>query len=659
MARSKGVRKIRSRRLGSEMLENRTLLAADLGLGQTILSPPSGPEPLIEPASIDGTGNNIANPELGSTAEQLIRLTSVEYADGVSEPGGVDLPSAREVSNAVVAQSESIINDRGLTNILYVWGQFIDHDIDLTLGADPAEEFPIAIPTGDPSFDPDGTGTETLPFERSNFDPLTGDSIDNPRQQVNSITAFLDGSVVYGSDQVTADSLRTFEGGQMRTSEGDLLPLDETGVFFAAGDIRANENVALISMQTLFVREHNRLAEEIADRDPTLSDEQIYQQARAMVRAELQAITYNEYLPALLGRDAIGNYEGYDSTVDPSIANIFSTAAYRYGHSTISTEIARLNSDGTVIDEGNLALRDAFFTTTPISELGIDAILKGATAVEMQEIDTQIIDDLRNFLFGAPGDGGLDLAALNIQRGRDHGLPDYNQAREDVGLPRVTSFAEITSDVDLQEDLEAIYGNVDNIDVWVGGLAEDHMRGASVGELFRTVMVDQFERIRDADRYWYENVLSGRQLERADSTTLADVIARNTGVENLQQNVFFVVDAQPGDRPREPQRDGPRNDGPRRQIDIRQDRPLTGAPQDGPRDGQVAADDGNAPLSGSDGRPGGRNVAPVVEQANTGLAGRNQGPARNDLPPGLQDDVIQTDPVRDELFAAMGRGPRR
>ncbi len=540
----------KSRSFKLESLESRTMLAADVLAHE---GPPAPPDPFpAEFASIDGTGNNLQNTDWGSTGEQLLRVTTAEYSDGISAAAGEDRPSAREVSNAIAAQTELEENDRQLTDILWLWGQFIDHDIDLTEGGEEAESLPIEVPAGDPYFDPTGTGEAVIPLTRSGFDHETGDSIDNPRQQINEITAFIDGGMVYGSDQERADALRTFEGGKLKTSDGDLLPFNEDGLanaggpsetLFLAGDIRANENAALSAMHTLWVREHNRLADEIAAADPSLTDQEIYLRARSIVVGQIQAITYNEFLPALLGKDAIAEYTGYDASVNPGIANLFSTAAYRLGHSFLSPELARQEADGTTAEEGNLSLRDAFFNTQALTEHGISTLLQGMSATTAQELDNQIVDDVRNFLFGPPGSGGFDLASLNIQRGRDHGLADYNQAREDLGLQRVTSFSEITSDPELAEALEATYGSVDNIDVWVGMLAEDHVPGSSTGELMRTVLVDQFTRLRDGDRFYYENQFEGRMLQRIDSTTLADVIQRNTDVENLQDNVFFSADA--------------------------------------------------------------------------------------------------------------------
>jgi hypothetical protein len=82
---------------------------------------------------------------------------------------------------------------------------------------------------------------------------------------------------------------------------------------------------------------------------------------------------------------------------------------------------------------------------------------------------------------------------------------------------------------------------VDDIDLWVGGLAEDHLDGTTLGETFHTILVDQFTRLRDGDRFWYENVFAGDVIDQLETTTLADVIERNSGVYGLQDNVFFVV----------------------------------------------------------------------------------------------------------------------
>ncbi len=523
----------------------------------------------IEVRSIDGTGNHLTNEELGSTGSQLLRASEPAYADGIAAPAGQDRVSARIISNELAAQTTTDPNDRALTDLAWLFGQFIDHDIDLSEPAETDESFAIEVPQGDPFFDPFSTGEVEIDLSRSIYDEATGDAIDNPRQQINQISAFLDGSVIYGSDETRADTLRTFSGGLLATSEGDFLPFNTEGhenaggtaeTLFLAGDIRANENVALSAMHTIWVREHNWHAERLAAKDPTLTDEALFQAARSIVTAELQAITYNEFLPALLGENAIDAWDGYDSSVDPGINNVFSTAAFRFGHTMLPTELLRLESDLTTADEGNLSLQNAFFSPEELTANGVESILLGASVQLANEIDNQVVDDVRNFLFGPPGAGGFDLVSLNIQRGRDHGLTDYNQVREDFGLTRATTFADISSDPEVAAKLEQLYGDVDNIDVWVGGLAEDHAEGSSLGTLFSTIIADQFQRIRDGDRLWYQNVFNGRELKSIENTTLADVIERNSTIDSLQDNVFFSADQQPEQKPELHRRPGVNNE---------------------------------------------------------------------------------------------------
>lgn len=516
---------------------------------------PNNPElpPLISAyPSLDGSGNNPLDPLMNAAHSHLSRWATAAYADGASAMAGEDRPSARVVSTGVSDQEDSIPNDQGVSDYLWQWGQFLDHDLDLTDGMDPPEDANIAVPAGDPWFDPNNTGTVEIALNRSLYDTATGSGLDNPRQQINEISGWIDGSQIYGSDSERAEALRTLDGtGRLATSEGNLLPFNEAGLanaggpsaeLFLAGDVRANEQLGLTAMHTLFVREHNWQAQRIADDNPGLSGEEIYQRARRMVTAELQVITYQEFIPALLGPNALPPYRGYDGNVDARISNVFASAAYRFGHSAVSPQLLRLNRNLQPIPAGNLALRDAFFSPSRLNEEGgIAPILRGLAWQLCQRIDPLVVDELRNFLFGAPGAGGLDLAALNIQRGRDHGLPDYNSLRVAMGLAPVASFAEISSDPEIQQRLASVYADVDSVDAWVGGLAEDHLPGAMVGELWSRVLGEQFRVLRDGDRYWYRLVLDNQARNQVENTRLADIIRRNTRIGGeIPDNVFRV-----------------------------------------------------------------------------------------------------------------------
>ena len=500
--------------------------------------------PLAEVRSIDGSGNNTTEAAMGQAGTALRADVVQTYGDGISTPNGEARASARAISNAICAQDEATVNSRGVTDMFWLWGQFLDHDIDLTGEAVPEESFPIEIPQGDVWFDPAGTGLFTLSFHRSAFIEGTGTSEDNPRRQVNEITSWIDASNVYGSDAVRAAALRENDGsGRLRIQDDGLLPLNTAGLpnapsaelptLFLAGDVRANEQLGLTAMHTLWVREHNRIVDDLRARNPHLGGDALYETARSRVAALMQVITVREFLPLLLGDDALGPYRGYDASVDGSIGVLFSTAAYRFGHSMVSDTLLRLDADGNETADGHLALRDAFFQPQRLAtEGGIDPVLRGFAGKLAQELDPKIVDDLRNFLFGPPGAGGLDLAALNMQRGRDHGLPGYNACRVQFGLSAVGSVGEISTDDTYVAGLAEAFDSVDDMDVWVCALCEDRVQGAMVGPLLHRVLSEQFRRLRDGDRFWYENVFEGDALRELERTTLADVIRRNTGIGN-------------------------------------------------------------------------------------------------------------------------------
>ncbi len=532
------------------------------------------PRPAPEFRSYDGSGNNPAHPAWGAAGAQYLRERSgAHYADGLNAPAGANRPGAREISNALADQhAVPSADERGLSTAMYEFGQFLDHDIGLAKGGF-TEAFDIPVPAGDPWFDPSNTGAARIFFDRSAFDPSTGASA--PRQQINTITSFIDASHIYGADAQRAAWLRTFSGGRMkviRAESGDYLPFNDgtqanddplgqpPTSLVVAGDVRANEQPGLTTLHTVFLREHNFHADRLRRENPRWDDERLYQEARRIVAAEMQAITYNEFLPALLGRP-LPPYRGYRTDVNPGLSNSFAAATYRIGHSMVGFDIGVINRDFKEVDSIDLAA--AFFNPSVIPSVGgILPFVRYFAVDTMQRVDTLIVDPLRNFLFGPPGAGGFDLAALNIQRGRDHGLADYNTLRADLGLPRVRSFAEITSNPDLAARLRSLYSTVDNIDPWIGALAEDHIPGASVGPTHAAAITDQFLRLRDGDRFWYENnQFPPEALDRLRRTSLSDILARTTGVKRLQRNVFFSADlaAAPAPCPADVNRDGVRD----------------------------------------------------------------------------------------------------
>lgn len=514
--------------------------------------------------SYDGSNNNLDNPTWGAVHAQLTRISAADYADGISEPK-LDMqynrPNPRVISNRLFAQQEGISDALSLSDFTWAFGQFIDHDISLVENNEAEFLSNIEIPEDDLFFAP---GT-TMFMARSMAAEGTGTDIGNPRQHSNLISSFLDGSSVYGSDIERANWLRSFEGGKLKVSPGNLLPwntvtgnqnddidfdaphmADDTRSltrFFVAGDVRANENPLLIAFHTIFVREHNRLCDELTVAHPSWDDERLYQRARKIVGGYIQKIAFDEWLPAMGVK--LSEYSGYKPSIDPSISNEFSAAAFRLGHTLINSNILRMQNDGSDLPGGSISLRDAFFNPfVVILSGGIDPFFKGMATQVQQEMDCKVIDDVRNFLFGAPGQGGLDLAAININRGRERGLPSFNQIRQDLGLPAVNSFLTLTQDQAIADEMTDIYGSIDNLDPWVGMVSERHVSSdALLGELMMTILEEQFQALRDGDRYYYEidNDLTIQQKEDIDNITMREIIMRNTSIDLMQDEVFRAM----------------------------------------------------------------------------------------------------------------------
>lgn len=527
------------------------------------------PAVALEFRSIDGSGNHPFDPQLGAAGTRVVRFGyDADYPDGVGDViSEAPKPNPRTVSNLVLRQTQSTPNERGLSDWIVHWGQFVTHDLSLIdtgaqynrLSTGVMGDF--SIPVTDPG---DPLGPAPIPFKRSAFDPTSGNgdlmvtprgTIPIPRWQINSNTSYLDASNIYGSDQGTADRLRTFSGGKLATSAGGQLPmLDSAGRFFA-GDERANENVGLSAIHALFVREHNRLAERIATFDPTLGDEAIYQWARKIVGAEVQSVTYREFLPALMGQDAAPRAEDFAyEEGDASITTAFSTAAFRFGHSMQSAQIALVGGTGEplgAIDLATATENPGYLTSAPGR---VDQILKGLASQTAQENDVHVVDALRNIRFGPPGAGGTDLAAVDIQRGRDHGLlSSYRLMRQVYNLSPILEFQALTADPEAATALASLYGTTDNLDPFVAMIAEGHLPGSSLGSLAQEIISSQFRRLRDNDRFFYTgdtDLQSPLVLSVIDlgSVTLSQIIRQNSSITSLQQNVFFAV-PEPGGEP--------------------------------------------------------------------------------------------------------------
>ena len=529
----------------------------------------------------DGTCNNLLKPLLGASGTAFKRLVPPVYEDGINSLRGTlqaqkkfptfgpflpPNPSPRLISETVIFNVTQ--DEIPFTHLLMQWGQFLDHDLDL--GPELEEECegckfteicqPIPVPDLDRSF---GIGTPNngtcLPFRRSvpviePEKPLTF----NPEEQVNDLTSFIDGSMVYGSRLEQSLPIRAFQGGLLKEGiqfpgKQPSLPIDTKMLVqcpnrmdcFLCGEVRCNEQFSLTIMHTLWFREHNRCARELAKINPFWNDEKLYQVCRKIVGALIQKITYVDYLPKVLGYKAydifLGPYRGYFPSVDPSVPNAFATAAYRYGHSLIRPFFDRLNEDYLPLPIGPLKLVDAFFAPDQFrTSLGTDPIMRGWVNTNSRRMDEFLNSVLTTQLFQTPLSPGLDLASLNLQRGRDHGLSPYliyrNFCLEKFGLASL-----FENDLTLVRFLK-LYGSLESLDLWIAGLAEERLPQSLLGATFNCIFGLTFKGVREGDRFFWLNpgVFTPEQRRSIARDTISRVICDNSdGIEFIQPDGFL------------------------------------------------------------------------------------------------------------------------
>ncbi|XP_066958962.1 peroxinectin A-like [Macrobrachium rosenbergii] len=381
-----------------------------------------------------------------------------------------------------------------------------------------------------------------------------------PREQLNQNSAYLDGSVIYGSRKEITDSLRQLKDGLLKmqvTLEGKiLLPGEENpddgcnvhdkyadGFFcFRAGDGRVNEQILLVFMQTVWAREHNRIATVLKEFHQDWDDEKLFQETRRIVIAELQHVTYNEFLPAVLGnvlmetlklKPLSGNQytSDYDETLDAAIANSFATAAYRYGHSQISDFIQRINIYGVVETAHTSSM---FFNPfTMYENEAVEDLGRGSTSYRARKVDAYFTEEVAGKLFKGSGKFGLDLVALNIQRGRDHGLPGYVHWKSLCGAV-VSQFTDLSSVMDKEviDSLQEVYSDLEDVDLYIGGVSERPFLDGILGPTFSCIIADQFLRMKRGDRFWYEykdspGAFTKKQLKELHKVTFARILCNN------------------------------------------------------------------------------------------------------------------------------------
>ncbi|KAI1303198.1 Peroxidasin -like protein [Halotydeus destructor] len=537
--------------------------------------------------SFSGHCNNVQNPDWGSSTMAFIRYAPPHYADGVSLPrrslDGDLLPSARLVSQTVHKGSD--VEHPHVTTLTAFFAEFVLHDIAHAAQAAGhrghrikccglnddmmhPECLPVSVPANDAVF----KDKPCMEYVRTCPALKMGCTL-GPREQINQVSSFLDGSTIYGSSEEEAQSLRTFKGGEIKsqrvTRNGktrELLPAidnvqdcrsQDKAKCFKSGDIRVNENMGLTLMHTLFMREHNRIARNLGKMNSHWDDEQIFEETRRLVGAQIQHITFHELLPSILGQEVMdefglrpetsGYYSGYDIDANPTVDNALATSVYPFLYSMMPAKFERYSSQLKMV--GTQPMGDTYFNPSDLYDGNkLDEYLMGMVSQNAHNSDLVVSNEMMSFATKEP----FDLVAIIIQQGRDHGIPGYTEWRKLCNIqPSVNNFKDLEAIMNktVAQKFTRLYKHVQDIDLFSGGLAEAHIRGAMVGPTFACLLGRQFHYLRRGDRYWYENDMppssfTREQLSEIRKASLARLICHNGDeMDFVQPTTTTVSDA--------------------------------------------------------------------------------------------------------------------
>uniref|UniRef100_A0AAR5Q3E0 Peroxidase n=3 Tax=Dendroctonus ponderosae TaxID=77166 RepID=A0AAR5Q3E0_DENPD len=535
--------------------------------------------------TINGSCNNLDKAHRGESFTGYSRLLYADYSDGVHEPRRAvsrkTLPNPRLVISSLIKTANR--PSKKFTLAIMQWGQFLEHDLCRSATAvaihtdssieccskdgvnlTPRFVHPFCSPiyvTNDKKYSEEGV--TCLSFVRS-IPAIRSDCSFGAADQVNQATHYLDGSQIYGSTLRRSQQLRAFDGGKLATStfeDREYLPLSKdpthdcqlfsrNSTCFESGDARVNFQPQLALMHTLWYREHNRLATELGKLNSHWDDETLFQEARRIVIAEMQTITYNEWLPLVLGKSFNDHYDGtltYHKDADASVSNAFATAVMR-SLKSLSDGMPKFYDENRAANE-SIFMRNYFNNPGLLRQNGVlDALSRGLTTQASQRLDIFFADDLINQLY-TNGKFGFDVLSFDLQRGRDHGLPSYASYRTLCGLRETNSFIDFL-DVMKEQDilaLQRVYASPQDVDLIIGGLLEKPKSDSLFGPTFSCIVADQMIRTRLGDRYFLDNPdqpkpFTYEQLREIGNVSLARIICDDSDdVQQMQKRAFAKV----------------------------------------------------------------------------------------------------------------------
>ena len=537
----------------------------------------SGDYPYV---SYNGMYNNPSNIGWGRAGSPLSHPIRPQYADGTSSTNFTLRASARSISLSLFSEETPVPLSGKFTALLPYFMEFLHHDILQLRPACPPESLDISISPNDPVY---GNQTvEEMPLDRVQYEHQSGVWADLPRQQVNSVTSWIDGSHVYGVSKGWADIIRSGNGGKLKTgersesgapgtgnnasentiSENTQFPaLNKWGVPLATnlkphnclypdikdqylfGDTRSNVNPGVYSLHWLMFSEHNNIAKEL--NRTGMNDKWIFDKSRYLTIAKFQKITFDA-LETLLG--PLPPYQHYKPSLNPGISFLYAGAVQFFFLTMVPDVI--FTSDPSNCSQHAPHLRmcntmwDAQETVAPVG--GPEAVLRGLSHQKAAKIDSQFVSDIRSHFYGPRHWTRRDGVAMAIQRGRDLGVPPLNTVLQYYSLKPMTwgDWQQQMPDYDKLTALMELYNyDVNQVELFVGGMLLSSVKG-EMSEIFRRIMINQFVSLRDGDRFWWQNPYNGLgcswdEVQAINNTTLRNILIRNrVGVPGENLNVF-------------------------------------------------------------------------------------------------------------------------
>jgi hypothetical protein len=536
------------------------------------------PEGVTHYRTADGSWNNLADPKEGAAGTRFPR--NVENA--AIRPADDDellSPNPRTISRRLLRRGDEMIEVPFLNLLAASWIQFQNHDW-ITHGENLTSKI-IEVPLDEDDPARHRYRQSRMFVGRTQPDPTRQETAeDTPVTFVNEVTHWWDGSQIYGSDLATQQRLRSGSGGRLRLTADATLPLDRHGVE-DSGMVR-NWWVGLAMLHTLFAREHNAICDHLATHHPDWDDDRLFNVARLVNAAVMAKIHSVEWTPAILPNHRLdlglnSNWYGMltyrfrepgkRKTVatynvrNPELGGVVGNAPERhgspYGLTEEFVEVYRLHSllpeslrlrrhdTGADIDHVPFVASRQAGSPKLTARVGMADLFH---SFGNQHPGALVLHNYPRFLqeLSVPGNPVLDMAAVDILRARERGVPRYNEFRRQLGLRPIRDFADLSDDPTTVAAISDVYGgDVEQLDLLVGTLAEEHRpTGFGFGETMFQIFILNATRRLQADRFYTDDfrpeVYSAEGMRWIDRTTFKDVILRHhpelasTGLGNIK-----------------------------------------------------------------------------------------------------------------------------